>query len=244
MLERTERTQRADCADLDDVPSADRWMVSWADFTTLLFALFVVLYASSTVNKNKTQQVSHSLGQAFGSAQPVAKQLPQQTPVKAALNSEQHQAQKMTAIANDIRRALGALIAGGKVSVTQNARGIGIDINASLLFATGEAQLSATSVQVTAAVADVLARYPYAIQIEGHTDSTPIHNAQFASNWELSSVRASSVVRRLVQSGVAEDRLAVIGHGANQPLDENGSAEGRARNRRVHVLIVVGGVEE
>lgn len=223
-------------ADLDDVPSADRWMVSWADFTTLLFALFVVLYASSTVNHDKAQQISHSLGQAFGAAQPAARQNSQQT----VLSREQQQAQKMTAIADDIRHALGALIQSGQVSVTQSARGIGIDINASLLFATGEAQLSAASVQVTAAVASVLARYPYAIQIEGHTDSTPIHNAQFASNWELSSVRASSVVRRLVESGIAEERLAVIGHGANQPLEGNGTAEGRARNRRVHVLIVVG----
>lgn len=223
-------------ADPDDAPSADRWMVSWADFTTLLFALFVVLYASSTVNHDKAQQVSHSLGQAFGAAQPAARQLPKQTPP----GPEQQQAQKMTALADDIRHALGTLIESGQVSVTQNARGIGIDINASLLFASGEAQLSAASVQVTAAVASVLARYPYAIQIEGHTDSTPIHNAQFASNWELSSVRASSVVRRLVESGIAEQRLAVIGHGANQPLEGNDTAEGRARNRRVHVLIVVG----
>lgn len=229
-----------DHGDLDDLPSADRWMVSWADFTTLLFALFVVLYASSTVNHDKAQQVSHSLGQAFGAEQPAVKQMPQQMPLKSTLISEQFQAQKMTAIASDIRRALGTLITGGKVSVTQSARGIGIDINASLLFAPGEAQLSAASVQVTAAVAGVLARYPYAIQIEGHTDSTPIHNAQFASNWELSSIRASSVVRRLVESGIAEDRLAVIGHGANQPLSDNDSAEGRARNRRVHVLIIIG----
>ncbi len=226
-------------ADLDDVPPADRWMVSWADFTTLLFALFVVLYASSTVNKDKTQQVSHSLGQAFGATQPALRQASQQSQSQSPLSREQQQAQKMSAIADDIRHALGALIQSGQVSVTQSARGIGIDINASLLFAPGEAQLSAASVQVTTAVASVLARYPYAIQIEGHTDSTPIHNAQFASNWELSSVRASSVVRRLVESGIAEERLAVIGHGANQPLDGNGTAEGRARNRRVHVLIVV-----
>ena len=229
-----------DHADLDDLPSADRWMVSWADFTTLLFALFVVLYASSTVNHDKAQQVSHSLGQAFGAAQPAARQMPLNAPLNSTQSSEQAQAKKMADIATAIRRALVTLIDGGKVSVTQNTRGIGIDINASLLFAPGEAQLSATSVQVTAVVADVLAQYPYAIQIEGHTDSTPIHNAQFASNWELSSIRASSVVRRLVESGIAEDRLAVIGHGANQPLSNNDTAEGRAHNRRVHVLIIFG----
>lgn len=229
----------AELADPEEVPSADRWMVSWADFTTLLFALFVVLYASSTVNHDKAQQVSQSLGQAFGAAQPALKQIPPRASQPAPLSHEQQQAQKTAAIADEIRHALDVLIDGGHVNVTHNARGIGIDINASLLFAAGDAQLSAESVHVTAAVASVLARYPYAIQIEGHTDSMPIRNAQFASNWELSAARASSVVRRLVDSGIKEARLSVIAHAANQPLEDNDSAEGRARNRRVHVLIVV-----
>ena len=223
----------------DDAPSADRWMVSWADFTTLLFALFVVLYASSSANDVKTRQVSQALGQAFGAA-PEVVPAPTPVPVKVPATAAGQEQQQVAQIAQAIREALAGLLAGGQVNVTQSARGIGIDINASLLFTPGQAHLSTGSGDVITAVASVLTRYPYRIQVEGHTDSLPIHTAQFASNWELSSARASSVVRRLIEEGIAADRLAVIGHAANQSLESNTTPEGRARNRRVHVMILAG----
>jgi chemotaxis protein MotB len=122
--------------------------------------------------------------------------------------------------------------------VTQNNRGISIEINASVLFAPGAAKLSPESEQALRAVAQVLKDDYHAMQIEGHTDNVPISTAVFPSNWELSSVRASSVVRLFADSGIAERRMVAMGHGANQPIAPNDNAEGRMRNRRVTVMIL------
>jgi chemotaxis protein MotB len=113
-----------------------------------------------------------------------------------------------------------------------------VEINASVLFAPGDARLSPQSVEALAAVAQVLKNDGHAIQVEGHTDNVPIGNALYPSNWELSSVRASSVVRLFIDNGVAPLRLTAIGHGANRPVDGNDTPEGRLRNRRVQLMIM------
>ena len=122
--------------------------------------------------------------------------------------------------------------------VTQNSRGVSVEINASVLFDPGDAALTAESDQVLRALAVLLKNDPHAVQVEGHTDPTPIKNALFPSNWELSAVRASSVVRLFIDSGVAAERLTAVGHGANIPVASNDTAEGKARNRRVAVTIL------
>jgi chemotaxis protein MotB len=107
-----------------------------------------------------------------------------------------------------------------------------------VLFAPGDAKLSAPSIEALAAVAQVLKDDLHAIQVEGHTDNVPIRNALYPSNWELSSVRASSVVRLFIDNGVAPVRLTAIGHGANRPVESNDTPEGRLRNRRVQLMIM------
>jgi chemotaxis protein MotB len=137
----------------------------------------------------------------------------------------------MTTIARDILNVLSPLINSGKVRVTQTSRGVNIEINASVLFASGEALLTKES-------GKVLQQDAHAIQIEGFTDDAPISTTSFPSNWELSSVRASSVARLFAENGIAENRLTAIGHGANRPASSNETAEGRLRNRRVEVQIL------
>lgn len=227
---------------VDELPSADRWMVSWADFVTLLLAFFVVLYASSNVNPAKAGRVSEALGTAFGAPppRPVAVE-PLAAVPPPALPALPKESAQMNAIAEEIRTALGGLLSADQVRITQSERGVAIDINASLLFAPGEARLSPAANEALAAMAGVLAHATERIEVAGHTDSMPMHSAQFASNWELSAVRAASVVRRLLEGGVGQERLVAIGHASTQPLDSNDSAAGRARNRRVHVLIVAAG---
>jgi chemotaxis protein MotB len=112
-----------------------------------------------------------------------------------------------------------------------------MDISASTLFGMGEAVLQPASVDVLRQVAAVLSKEDMLVEVEGHTDDTPIATAQFPSNWELSSARASSVVRILTDSGVPAKRLAAVGLASNQPLAPNDSAENRARNRRVTITI-------
>lgn len=228
----------------------ERWLVSYADFITLLFAFFVVMYALSSINEGKYRVLSNSLVNAFGGAPgtPVIKRdvEPPLTPALRRLSPRRKQGndnlrrerEQLTGVAQNIQKVLEPLVKQGKVRVTQSARGVNVEINASVLFASGDATLTNDSSQALRAVADVLKGDDHEIQVEGHTDSVPIRNAQFASNWELSAVRASSVVRLFEDSGVADDRLVAVGRGATQPVASNDSAEGRLRNRRVEITIL------
>jgi chemotaxis protein MotB len=230
----------------EDGDSHDRWLVSYADFITLLFAFFVVMYALSSVNEGKYRVLSDSLLNAFGRA-PVpsalpsgaAPAMPRATPPRPrnaeALRREREQ---LTGVARDIHKVLAPLVEQGKVRVTQTVRGVDVEINASVLFAPGDARLSDSSVQALNAVAAVLKADDHAIQVEGHTDSVPIRNAAFPSNWELSAVRASSVVRLFIDGGIVEQRLTAVGYGPTRPVGSNETAEGRMRNRRVSVMIL------
>ncbi len=234
----------------------ERWLVSYADFITLLFAFFVVMYAISSVNEGKYRILSNSLGIAFSGITPKAPALKDpvhsSSPILPLPMPAQSQSQRandaatkrekarMTNIARDILKAMAPLISQGKVRVTQTNRGVSVEINASVLFAPGEAKLSAQSEKALRAVAEVLNKVDNDIQVEGHTDNVPINNAMFPSNWELSAVRASSVVRLFLESGMNEKRLVAMGHGANQPVDSNETTEGRLRNRRVQLMILSG----
>ena len=222
----------------------ERWLVSYADFITLLFAFFVVMYAISSVNEGKYRVLSNALVGAFRSV-PVAG--PSEAPMLAAprLDTQRrhsealrHEREHMTRMARDILKALAPLVDQGKVSVTQSPRGVRVEINASVLFAPGDAKLSEQTNQVMRAVAEVLKEDNHAIQVEGHTDNIPIRNSAFASNWDLSAVRAAGVVRLFAENGVAEKRLTAVGRGATQPVADNGTPEGRLRNRRVSVIIL------
>lgn len=226
----------------EDHDNPDRWLVSYADFITLLFAFFVVMYAISAVNEGKYKVLSDSLGNAFGSPNEhnsasgkiKNNSMLNQTNASAAVRQESTQ---MTNVANDILQALSPLIREGKVRVTQTARGVNIEINASLLFAPGDARLASEAKLTLHAIANILKMQRNDIEVHGYTDNMPISNSIFASNWELSAVRASSVAREFMNNGVAENRLMVIGYGPNKPIMPNDNAENRARNRRVEVVI-------
>lgn len=230
----------------------ERWLVSYADLLTLLFAFFVVMYAISSVNEGKYRVLSNALGAAFGRGDVMVRQpatgiepkpipgLPRPLLRQRSANDPvlKREKEHMTNMARDILKALAPLISQGKVRVTQSNRGVSIEINASVLFAQGEAKLTGESSQALRAVAAVLKNDTHVIQVEGHTDNVPIRNAVFPSNWELSAVRASSVVRLFIESGIAEERLTAVGHGANQPVAPNETPDGRQRNRRVQIMIL------
>ncbi len=237
----------------------ERWLVSYADFITLLFAFFVVMYSLSTVNEGKYRVLSDSLVSAFrnvnvnvrgeqmvsGAKNPAAAPaLPQLRPkpivppTNAREEERKRQArEKMREMAKSIMEVLGPLVKEGKVSVTEGLKGITVEINASVLFPLGEARLQPAAVKALRAVAEVAATADFPITVEGHTDPTPIATPQFPSNWELSGARASSVVRLFVESGVAPQRMTATGYGEQRPVATNDTQEGRARNRRVTILI-------
>ena len=230
----------------EDTENHERWLISYADFMTLLFAFFVVMYAISVVNVGKYKVLSDALGDAFGGRgaavvpntaveQPFT--LPNIVARKRA-EAMRREKDRLTMLARDLTATLGPLVKEGKVRVTQNSRGVSVEINASVLFAPGDAALTEISREALTAVAILLKNDPHQVQVEGHTDDVPISNPLFPSNWELSAVRASSVVRMFIDSGVAPARLTAVGHGANLPVAANTTPEGRARNRRVAVTII------
>jgi len=232
-----------------DHDNHDRWLISYADFITLLFAFFVVMYAISAINENKYRILASSLGDAFGKTPTSDATVPQLPAValppeikqrtlkqQQAIEEQAH----MTEVASNLLDVMAPLVKEGKVRVTQSRRGVSIEINANVLFEPGRAELEARSLMVLRAVAEKLKNEPFNLEITGHTDNVPISNSVFASNWELSAVRATSVVRLLADSGIAPARLSAIGREASQPIASNDTAEGRARNRRVELMILSG----
>jgi chemotaxis protein MotB len=155
--------------------------------------------------------------------------------------AQRRQQEAMEVIARDVVAAFqpfSSLIENGQVRVIPSSRGLAVEINARVLFAPGQAVLEQNSTRVLEVVAQVLKDNDYPIQVEGHTDSIPIVTDKFPSNWELSAVRASSVVRLLIGSGVEAARLTAVGYGENRPVDSNDTEDGRMRNRRVTVMIL------
>jgi chemotaxis protein MotB len=229
-----------------DSENHERWLISYADFITLLFAFFVVMYAISVVNEGKYKVLSDALGDAFGGRGAAAKRntsVEPELPLTSLLARKRaevvkRERERLNTLARDLSNTLAPLIKAGKVRVIQTSRGVSVEINASVLFDPGDARLTGDSKEVLRAVAGLLKGDTHAIQVEGHTDNTPISNSLFASNWELSTVRASSVVRLFIDSGVAEKRLTALGNAANQPVASNDDQVGRARNRRVTVTIL------
>jgi chemotaxis protein MotB len=233
----------------DSHENHERWLISYADFITLLFAFFVVMYAVSVVNVGKYKVLSDALGDAFG-GRGAARKIDVSVAVEALplsniiahkrAEAAKRDRERLDLLARKLNSVLAPLVNAGRVRITQTGRGITVEINASVLFDEGDAALVGKARETLRTVAGLLKDDPHAIEVEGHTDTTPIRNAAFPSNWELSAVRASTVVRLFAENGVPEQRLAAVGRGANQPLASNGDPIGRARNRRVAVTILSG----
>ena len=239
----------------EDPEPHDRWLVSYADFITLLFAFFVVMYAISQVNESKYRVFSDSLVQAFQnpSRLPDAQSstnsprsivgLEQGGIVGPAPGSPEDEAAirammaRMRELGAELSTMLDPLVKEGLVRVSETREGLVIEINASVLFRSGQSALEPAATKTLAEVAKVLARTRGAIAVEGHTDNVPIATPAFASNWELSASRAATVVRLFVETGIAAPRLTALGHADNQPIEPGDSPEARARNRRVAVII-------
>ena len=219
-------------------PSHERWLVSYADFITLMFALFTVLYASSTVDARKMASVMGAMQQVFAG---------QGAPPPSAPPAEQHIAPPpldppgadLVVVREALHRDLASDIAGGRVALEPDARGLVVSIRESGSFTTGSAELPPAAQQLIAHVADRLRDIPNAVRVEGHTDDVPIETSKFASNWELSTARATRVVDYMIQAGhVDPSRLSAAGYSQFHPRVANDSDENRARNRRTDIVIL------
>jgi chemotaxis protein MotB len=236
----------------EEGPNHDRWLVSYADFITLLFAFFVVMYAISQLNEGKYRVLSDALLKAFqpdrqGERTIVPPLHPHQAPpgngvvppIRPTGEGEAGRSyERMRTLARDVVNALDPMVKSGQVRVTESGRGLAVELNASVLFTAGEAELQTQAQPSLDALARVLAPLPNDIEVEGHTDNLPITTSRYPSNWELSSARASSVVRLLIERGVASVRLVAVGYADTRNISPNTTPEGRAQNRRVTLLIL------
>jgi len=233
----------------------ERWLVSYADFITLLFAFFVVMYSVSSVNEGKYKVLSETLEGVFNATQrsvnpiqvgqqtsapaksdaPVVQ--PFDTPDRTKGEATGEEVQRIREIAERFTTSLQKTIGEGLVTINQNDQWIEVSMRNSVLFGSGEAVPVDQAFPLIDKIAAILKDYPNAVLVEGFTDDIPIHSAVYPSNWELSVARSAAVVRLLTFGGVDSRRLAAVGYGENQPVARNDTAEGRQRNRRVVLLI-------
>jgi chemotaxis protein MotB len=238
----------------------ERWLVSYADFITLLFAFFVVMFASSQADKGKAKQVSESVKNAFenggvsGTVAAVAKVLggtvddkgqgnammkgpggAKKSPTEAPPEQVVELLPSMKALSADLEQELKA----GKLEISLQARGLVVSLREASFFPSGTDLLDPKNNTTLEKVAKALNNVPNGIRLEGHTDSVPIHTAQFRSNWELSAARGIAMLNVFADRfGVQRSRMAIVGYADTNPVASNDTAEGRARNRRVDVVIL------
>ena len=217
----------------------ERWMVSYADFVTLLFAVFVVLFASAQSNKNAPQQIAEAVTHALkngsiSEALRVLRSESQPDATKVSPNQPGLQSSLET-----LNQKLAEEIATGKVDVRLDARGLVISLRQAAFFPSGQANIEPNTYPIIDKLAGVLTGLPNAVRLEGHTDPVPIKNSRFSSNWELSAARSIAMLELLAtRNHINRERLSIAGFADTAPLSSNDDEEGRAKNRRVDVVIL------
>lgn len=209
----------------------ERWLISYADFITLLFGFFVVMYSISHVNEGKYKVLSSSLESTFSSQASEYQETSTDNQIEDVIISEN--LAELSELAEQLTQSLSSLIDDSSINMSANEEWLEITLNANILFSTGKAELGNEAKKILISVADILEPYDNAIAIGGHTDNLPIRNQNFQDNWALSSARAVSVVNLMSFQGIRPDRLSAVGYGEYRPIVSNDNAQGRNRNRRV-----------
>ncbi len=228
----------------EELEKHERWLVSYADFITLLFAFFVVMYAVAIVNTGNYKVLSESVDKAFKGPketqtvpEPIQVGEVPRTLDPIVLDAAQ-EAARLQEAADRIEEVLAPYIDAELVEVKRDEFWIAVEMKSGILFASGSAELAPESDPILTKLAEIVRELPEnPLYIEGHTDDVPIKTQEFPSNWELSAARAASVVRRLVQLGVNPARMAAVGFGEYHPVADNSTEFGRYRNRRVVLVL-------
>lgn len=235
-----------------DHENHERWLVSYADFITLLFAFFVVMFASNQNDRHRAKIVSDSVRDALEHGQ-ISSRLsnvlgmgrhdgrsPDHASLEVAppLPQEKHPADLTKSLAT-LQKGLAGELQSGKVEMKLEARGLVIDLREAAFFASGDDSLSPESYPILAKIAVEVQESTNQVRLEGYTDSIPIHNSRFRNNWELSAARAIALLGALADRyQVPRARMAIAGYGENAPADTNDTEEGRAHNRRVALVLL------
>ena len=241
----------------------ERWLVSYADFITLLFAFFVVLYASAQVDHRKIGQLAMAIQVAFqqlgvfpangdqlhlplpSNTPPVVEQAKQELEVHRINPPAQDESDSeandpdLSVLQNQLQQALEKEIATHTVALHRETDGLVISLREFGFFDSGSAAIKTEALPALDRIAAILAQRICRLRIEGHTDNVPIHTTQITSNWELSTARATELVRLLIQRySFAPERLSAAGYAEYHPIASNATAQGRAQNRRVDLVVL------
>lgn len=241
----------------------ERWLVSYADFITLLFAFFVVMYSISSVNEGKYRVLSDTMSSAFDPSRaglPIQLDSPLKPPIversittsrrtpismhsaypsiQSGVQASEKDKKDLRTIATRAEQGLSRLIDKDIIKLKKNDLWIEIEIKSSILFPSGGANLAAAARPVLRKISKIVKTYKNQIQVEGFTDNLPIETDVFPSNWELSAARAASVVHLFSKAGVDPKRLSAVGYGEYKPISSNSTALGRSKNRRINIIIL------
>jgi chemotaxis protein MotB len=226
---------------------APPWMATFADLVTLLMCFFVLLFAMSTTQQETYKELVKSLRSALGAEAVPEAGIREGLTMHAVPSEESSENQMIDELGGMIEKEMEDIVSevrelvlfnklGGEVSVIKTEDGVVITLSDLLLFSEGGTNLSEKGNDILKKVAAVLSKLAYHVKIKGHTDSFPISSAIFPSNWELSSARASTVVRLLVKNGVSPQYISAEGYAHYHPIATNDTAKGRALNRRVEIV--------
>jgi chemotaxis protein MotB len=239
----------------------ERWLVSYADFITLLFAFFVVMFASTQSDRNKARDVSDSVRQALEHGQfsaaistvlgrgkhearkaPLSNEIADERENPAAPSAASLHPPDLAKSLETLQKGLESDLKSGKVQVRLDTRGLIISMRENGFFASGDSAIAADSLPMLVKIGAVVQSLPNSVRLEGHTDAQPIHNSRFHSNWELSAARSIAMLELLRDRfQIPPSRMAIAGYAENSPSDTNDTEEGRAHNRRVDLVLLSAG---
>jgi chemotaxis protein MotB len=234
----------------------DRWLVSYADFITLLFAFFVVLFATAKADQKKQTAMAEAIDSAFkslgifpdaakrpaqnshpGGAEPAA--MPMNIVMGEDVLSPARVKDDLDALRRDLQQRLSNQVAQHTVSIQMGHDGLVISLREAGFFDSGSATPRKETLATLRQIAASLSRSPYDLRVEGHTDNVPIHTPDFDSNWELSAARATRIARLFLElRAIPPDRLSAAGYAEFHPVASNATAEGRSENRRVDLVVL------
>jgi chemotaxis protein MotB len=223
--------------------NADRWLLTYADLITLLMVFFVMLFAMSTTDAKKFQELAGSLRRAFNvnvlqGSQPVAL-APSNGGGDAVIQLEQQNYQRIQQIIRQVEQQ--TQVSPQQISAQITQEGIAVTVSGALLFYNGTNQIKPDGITLLQQIGGYIATLPNPVRVEGHTDDIPVGNAQYPTNWELSAARAVAVVRFFTDvMDITPQRLSAVGYGQYHPIVPNDTRAHREQNRRAVIVILYG----
>ncbi len=233
-------------------PNHERWLVSYADFITLLFAFFVMLYSHSQMDRERAARISQAFREAMEEGRlthVLARLLKNEPPPKPRAQAPAELPQlpppepdgtvELLPSLKELKEKLHAEIDSGRVEIRMERRGLVISLKEASFFPPGADTIHPQALPVIESIAMELKKVPNPIRLEGHTDSTPIHNSRFRSNWELSAARGIAMLELFAtRYAIPRERMAIAGYADTAPVASNDTEAGRARNRRVDIVVL------